>query len=475
MSSQARSFLRKLLSTPVLWRLREWREVRHLRQSGTFDGSAYLARYPDVALGKLDPITHWVRHGRHEGRSYLNEFVADGRLPAPQPIPASETPAAQRSVKLIAFYLPQFHPIPENDAWWGKGFTEWRSVVHARPLFEGHRQPRLPTDLGFYDLRVPETRQAQADLAARNGIHAFCYYYYWFDGQRILERPLNDVLSLGQPDFPFCICWANENWTRRWDGLDSEILLGQTYRAGFAQRFIRDVMPLLSDPRYVRHQGKPVLIVYRVRAIPDVERVLDVWRDECRAAGLGEIHIAGVRFWDVSDVRALGFDAAVDFPPHHLSIRKMNAELRGLVPGFSGLVYDYAHVVAANLASKSHGYDEPAHRGVMLAWDNTPRRGSAAHIAHGATPEIYGQWLRGVIDQEMRFNPTPESLVFINAWNEWAEGANLEPDSQFGSGFLDATQSIVAGLAKRADTGSSSTGRPLTSDQALVAPSRVSA
>jgi len=349
-----------------------------------------------------------------------------------------------RQVKLIAFYLPQFHPIPENDAWWGKGFTEWRQVVNARPLYDGHPQPRLPTDLGFYDLRVPEVRQAQADLASRYGIHGFCYYYYWFDGRRVLDRPLNDVLASGEPDFPFCICWANENWTRRWDGLDQDVLLEQNYSPEASRRFIRDVIPILGDNRYIRFDGKPVLIVYRAREITDVAGTLEIWRSECRAAGLGEIHVAAVRFWDVVDVGALGFDAAVDFPPHHVAVRNVKNEVRNLAPDFNGLIYDYEHVVTNNLASRGHGYVDPTHRGVMLAWDNTPRRGKAAHIAHGATPDLYGRWLRGVLDQEMEFNPAPESLVFINAWNEWAEGANLEPDTHFRDGFLEATRDALA-------------------------------
>jgi lipopolysaccharide biosynthesis protein len=349
----------------------------------------------------------------------------------------------ERTVKLLAFYLPQFHPIPENDEWWGPSFTEWTQVARSRPLYDGHPQPRLPAELGFYDLRTPETRQAQADLAAEHGIHGFCYYYYWFNGRRILERPLAEVLASGQPDFPFLICWANENWTRRWDGLDQDILLAQTYSPDSHRRFISDVIPILRDPRYVRYQGKPVLLVYRIRDIPDVRDATEIWRAECRAAGLGEIHLAAVRFWDVIDVTGYGFDAAVDFPPHHVAVKKVARSLPGLVDGFSGLAYDYEHVVRENLRTMGHGFASPAHRGVMLAWDNTPRLGPAAHFAHGATPELYEQWLRGVVAQEMAHNPAPESLVFINAWNEWAEGTNLEPDSVFGSGFLNATRNVL--------------------------------
>lgn len=358
------------------------------------------------------------------------------------------TRVGDRRVRLIAFYLPQFHPIPENDQWWGPGFTEWSNVVQARPLYEGHLQPRLPKDLGFYDLRVPETRDAQAKLAQRFGIHGFCYYYYWFDGRRLLERPLDEVFRSGRPDFPFCVCWANENWTRRWDGLNEEVLMRQSYSLASSRRFIRELIPVLRDPRYIRYQGRPVLLVYRAKEIPRLDEVLALWRAEAAAVGL-ELHLCAVRFWDIVDVHALGFDAAVDFPPHHLNIRNVADEVSGLVPGFDGLIYDYAEAARANLESRGHGYDKLTHRAVMLAWDNTARRGQSAHIAHGAEPKVYGEWLSGVLEQEMRFNPERESLVFLNAWNEWGEGAVLEPDQHFGMGFLEATQQALAEVRER--------------------------
>jgi hypothetical protein len=353
-----------------------------------------------------------------------------------------------KRVKVVAFYLPQFHPIPENDAAWGAGFTEWMQVARARPLYVGHRQPRLPRDLGFYDLRLPETRLAQARLAMEYGVSAFCYYYYWFNGERLLERPLEEVLKSGEPDFPFCICWANENWSRRWDGRESDVIIGQRYADGFARRFINDVIPILRDPRYLRFEGKPVLLVYRVRQIPHVREVIDVWRNECRDAGLGELHLCGVRVPDIVDAHSLGFDAAVDFPPHHIPLRNVTGSLSGLDAGFSGLAYDYEYAVRSNLATMGFGYRKPVHRGVMLAWDNTPRRDTAAHIAQGATPELYQRWLEGVLEQEVRHAPGDESLVFINAWNEWAEGTNLEPDSEFGYGFLNATQAAIEQVAR---------------------------
>lgn len=348
-----------------------------------------------------------------------------------------------RRVKLVAFYLPQFHPIPENEEWWGPGFTEWTNVTRARPLYRGHPQPRLPRDLGFYDLRVPEVREAQAELASRYGIHGFCYHYYWFDGRRLLDRPLREVAESGRPDFPFCICWANENWTRRWDGLDDEVLIGQEHSIDSSRRFIREVAPLLKDPRYIRYEGRPVLLVYRARALPRVEETLAMWREECRALGVGPVHLCAVRFWDVIDVHSMGFDAAVDFPPHHVSVKDVRDRVADLDPDFDGILYDYGEVVRSNLETAGFGYERRAHRGLMTAWDNTARRGPHAHVAHGATPELYRRWLRGVLEQEMERNESPESLVFVNAWNEWAEGAVLEPEEHFGHGFLEATRAAL--------------------------------
>lgn len=365
-------------------------------------------------------------------------FEGPGRLPRPS--------GRARRFRLIAFYLPQYHPIPENDRWWGSGFTEWTNVANARPLYSGHLQPRIPKDLGFYDLRVPETRAAQAQLAQRYGIHGFCYYYYWFDGKKLLERPLAETLASGRPDFPFCICWANESWTRRWDGQEQDVLIQQSYSPDGNLRFIRDVIPILKDRRYIRYEGKPLLAVYRAKEIPDVEETLEMWRRECRAQGVGEIHLCAVRFYDIVDVHTLGFDAAIDFPPHHLNVEDVSHSLPGLSPEFDGLIYDYETEAQKSLERCGHGYEHPAHRGVMLAWDNTARRGRSAHVAHGATPAAYRRWLRGVMEQELEFNRSPESLIFINAWNEWGEGAALEPDMHFGSGFLEATRDALRSI-----------------------------
>jgi len=343
-------------------------------------------------------------------------------------------------VRLIAFYLPQFHPIAENDRWWGKGFTEWRNVVRAVPNFAGHYQPHLPGELGFYDLRVPETRAQQAALAREHGIHAFCYYHYWFSGKRLLERPLDEVVASGVPDFPFCICWANENWTRRWDGLDDDILIAQQYRDDDALAFIRDALPILADARYVRIDGRALLLVYCASHIPDAQRWTAVWREEAARAGVGGLYLAMVQSVNQreQDPRKLGFDAAVEFPPHLFGISNVTAALEGVRPGFRGAILDYIATARFGLAKPRPDYT--LFRGVMPGWDNTARGQDSANSFVNAEPPNYERWLCGIVDTTHAWHRGEERIVFINAWNEWAEGCHLEPDQRYGRAFLEATQ-----------------------------------
>jgi len=218
--------------------------------------------------------------------------------------------------RVIAFYLPQYHPIPENDAWWGKGFTEWTNVTKARPLFRGHYQPHLPADLGFYDLRVAESREAQAELARQYGVTGFCYYHYWFAGKRLLNRPFDEVLMSGKPDFPFCLCWANENWTRIWDGGEDEVLMKQTYSEEDDVAHIRWLTRAFADERYIRIDGKPIFIIYRAHKLPNLKRTTDLWRHECRRLGVGELFLCRVdTAADTSPPSEVGLDAAVEFQP----------------------------------------------------------------------------------------------------------------------------------------------------------------
>ncbi len=345
-------------------------------------------------------------------------------------------------VKAIAFYLPQFHPIPENDLWWGKGFTEWTNVSKAAPLFSGHTQPHLPGELGFYDLRVPEVRAQQAALARKHGIHGFCYYYYWFNGKRLLERPLDEMVKSGQPDFPFCICWANENWTRRWDGAEHEILMKQEHSRESDERFITDALPILKDRRYIRVDDAPLLIVYRADILPDAKATTDTWRAAAAAAGIPRLHLCAVQSFGLGDPRPLGFDSACEFPPHSIPAREITAEVKELDPKFTGKIYDYRDVVRSAL--RKPAVDYLRFRGVMTAWDNSARRGLGGHVYHHASPREYELWLRAVV-AESAVRPPEQRIVFINAWNEWAEGTHLEPDVRNGYAYLEATASALAG------------------------------
>ena len=342
-------------------------------------------------------------------------------------------------VRLIAFYLPQYHPIPENDRWWGEGFTEWCNVARAQPSFGHHYQPHVPGELGRYDLRDAAVRARQAELAREHGVAAFCYYHYWFSGRRLLERPLADVLATGEPDFPFCICWANENWTRHWDGRDDEILVAQQYRDEDAAAFIHDALPLLADARYVRIAGRPLVLVYCANALPDARHWLDTWRGEARRAGHPSLYVASVQsvHQPPGDPRAAGFDAGVEFPPHWTRSTVVTALVDDLRPSFRGEVLDYVSCAKDMLARPAAGY--PLFRGVMPGWDNTPRVQDRAHCFVNAEPANYGRWLRTVVGQVRASRSADERIVFINAWNEWGEGCHLEPDVRYGRAFLEAT------------------------------------
>lgn len=358
-----------------------------------------------------------------------------------------------KMIKSIAFYLPQYHPIPENDAWWGKGFTEWNNVVTAKPLFKGHYQPHLPADLGFYDLRVPEVRQAQADLAKAHGIYGFCYYHYWFNGKRLLERPLNEVLSSGHPDFPFCLCWANENWTRRWDGKDDEIILEQSYNNESDLAHIRWLGEIFSDSRYIQIDGKPLFLVYRASLLPNPLRTTEIWRNEAMRLGVGEIFLGRVEstLTEQTNPNNLGFDAAIEFQPDwsYLGPRlqqsfqwKLLRKL-GLADNVyrKNKIYDYGEVANRMIDKPLPPYLRfPC---VTPSWDNTARRKNGkATILHNSTPELYGIWLRSTIDKVYNL-PNYNNIIFINAWNEWAEGNHLEPCQKWGTAYLEATKKII--------------------------------
>lgn len=359
--------------------------------------------------------------------------------------------------RLLAMYLPQFHPIPENDEWWGKGFTEWSNVAKTKPMFHGHYQPHLPRDLGFYDLRTPETRAAQAELAKAYGIYGFCYYHYWFNGKLLLERPLREVLETGQPDFPFCMCWANEHWTRAWNGGDDEVLMRQDYSPADDLAHIRWLIPYMSDPRYIKVQGKPVFIFYRAGRIPRLRELARLWREEAQRAGFAGLYLMRVESLhkgEAGDLTSEGIDAAADFQPRtDISIvgrpkpTWARGPLRRVLPETyrKHRIREYDRLVAGALARPVPTYKR--YPCVTPGWDNSARRAPSlpANIWINNTPESYGYWLRETLRRFRPFGPE-EDFLFVNAWNEWAEGNHLEPDQKWGHAFLEATRSAISEL-----------------------------
>lgn len=345
--------------------------------------------------------------------------------------------------KFIAFYLPQFYPFPENNLWWGKGFTEWTNVTKATPLFSGHNQPHLPTDFGFYDLRERETRRDQIATAKKYGVHGFCYHYYWFSGKRLLDVPLDDMLADSEADMPFCLCWANENWTRRWDAAEQDVLMEQKYQPEDSLAFIKSLVPYFSDHRYIRFEGKPFLIVYRPQQIPDPRKTVSIWKDYCRENGIGEIHVCAALTHGNCSYEELGFDSGVEFPPHNLDGVPNIRDRLFFYEDFQGSVVEYGEVARSYL---NRDYEErTVFRTVFPDWDNTPRTGNRAFIVLGASPEAYGDWLNRAMETTACSPVSGESFVFINAWNEWAEGCHLEPDRRHGSAYLESTAKVARG------------------------------
>ncbi len=462
-----------------------WQEGRQPHR--LFDPERYRRQLPDAVARAGDPLTHYLTHGWREGldptsRFSVSAYVASLAEPLPESVNpfvhflvteyvpvAGDAAAVERllerfggchdtvvagsspveadrhpgDVRAIAMYLPQFHRVPENDRWWGEGFTEWTNVRRARPMYPGHEQPHVPhDDVGYYDLDDPTVLERQAALAARYGIHGFCYYYYWFDGRRILEKPIERMLRSGKPDFPFCFCWANENWTRTWDGLDREILLEQRHSPDSDERFLHDLLPALQDPRYIRIEGKPLLAVYRPALLDDAAATADRWRKVAKQAGLEGLHLAAVQSFDRDDPRGFGFDSAIQFPPLLIPAADLAAgkEFRA-EPGYRGQVRDYRDAVRHSLGQPRQRY--PLFRGVMPRWDNTARRMERATSWVNATPERYGDWLRAAVAQTQAEHPDGRQFLFINAWNEWAEGAHLEPDTRHGYRYLEETLAAV--------------------------------
>lgn len=349
------------------------------------------------------------------------------------------TNKANSNIKPIAFYLPQFHTFPENDEWWGKGFTEWTNTRSGKPLFEGHYQPHNPGELGYYDLvNDPSIQYKQISLAKEYGIYGFCYYYYWFNGKRLMEKPLDRVLKDKSLDFPFCICWANETWSRRWNGQDQEILIKQEHNEENDNKFIEDIMPILKDERYIKLGNAPILLIYRAELFPDLKKTIKVWKEKCKENGINELHVSLVQTFGLTNPMMYGGDSAVEFPPHSIVTGNIASQMPKLNKNFLGNIYDYRDVVARCLNKKPNYYK--VFRGCMLSWDNTARRKNASNIFHYSDPNEYKKWVSGLIDYTKTYNNEDEQYIFINAWNEWAEGTHLEPDEKYGRAYLEVTK-----------------------------------
>ena len=354
------------------------------------------------------------------------------------------------NIRCIAIHLPQFHPIPENDVWWGKGFTEWTNVAKAKPLFNGHYQPHLPADLGFYDLRLEEARQDQADLAVKYGIFGFCYYHYWFEGKRLLDKPVDAILETGKPDFPFMLCWANGSWTRTWDG-DDNILMEQKHSQEDDLAHIKHLIKYFKDKRYIRIDNKPVFAICRTELMPYPKETADLWREELRKEGFDDIYLIKMEMFETGiPAPSIGFDACAEFQPdwrnfpeklkEGLYARVVHKLFGQLNPFRRHSIYKYKDVATKMLAKSRPLYK--CFPCVTPGWDNSPRKKADALIMVDSTPRLFGDWMKQVIGNFKPYSDQ-ENLVFINAWNEWAEGNHLEPCQKWGKSYLEELKSAL--------------------------------
>lgn len=361
--------------------------------------------------------------------------------------------------RVIAFYLPQFHPIPQNDVWWERGFTEWTNVAKAKPLFKGHDQPHVPADLGFYDLRVPEVREAQAEMARECGVEGFCYWHYWFGGKRLLERPFNEVFKSGKPDFPFCLAWANKTWTGIWHGAPDRILIEQTYPGieDYEAHFYA-LLDAFRDRRYIKIEGKPVFVLFYPYGLPDPIQFTNLWRELALKSGLNGLFFIGLAdpSWNPAEY---GFDAcAVD--NFSIALRKMNqlsrtnldrlctrltsTDLKRLRKRFfpKPSVYLYRDFIKHALSKPSNSI--PFFPCILPNWDNTPRSGTNGVVFRESSPDLFSIHLREAIglvaDRDL-----DRRIVFLKSWNEWAEGNYVEPDRRFGRAYLKVLKSELLG------------------------------
>lgn len=433
-----------------------WKEGRD--PTPWFSTWHYLAMHPDVAGANINPFLHYCVVGHEEGRALpllgrrpdgdvyrAHEFAVNPGPFFEEFDPSIGTGRSKRA-KVLAYYLPQFHPVEVNDRHWGKGFTEWRNLPRSLPRFMGHIQPRIPRDLGSYRLDQGETMRRQIDMARAAGLHGFCFYHYWFDGKRVLESPIERFLGDPTLDFPFCLMWANENWTRTWDGAEKEVILKQSYRREDEQPFIDDLARHMADPRYIRLGERPLFFIYRPGHIPEAKETLLRWRTFFRDRhGLDPLIFQAQAFGD-NDPGVFGLDGAIEFPPH--KIMSHTPDVTSKTPmvdaAYTGTIRDYSDIVSA--AKNDRQGEFPLIRTLFPNWDNDARRPGRGTIISGSTPEKFAGWLDWAVQEASSHPVFGEPMVCINAWNEWAEGAYLEPDVHHGAAYLNALSRVVHGV-----------------------------
>ncbi|MBZ9566660.1 glycoside hydrolase family 99-like domain-containing protein [Modicisalibacter tunisiensis] len=426
-----------------------------LDPSEKFNTKYYINENPDVASAEINPFIHYVTSGRHEGRfakptPYITKYKPEPKQYIPRiKDSAKKTP---QIIKPICFYLPQYHAIPENDKWWGAGFTEWTNVKPARPQYKGHYQPHIPhDDIGYYNLLSSDAQKKQIEIAKQYGVGGFCYYLYWFSGKRLLEKPLDNMLADPTIDFPFCVCWANENWSRRWDGLDHDLLMVQDYSEEDDIAFIENISKYLKDKRYIKIDNKPLILIYRPNLFPDMRATVKRWRDWCSENGIGEIYLAYPQSFEHVDPAVYDFDAALEFPPNNSNPPSITNEVTPTNEAFYSKVYDWRV-----LLDRSDNYKDPGYtlfRSTNPSWDNTARKKNKGIIFENNCPKLFEKYLTNAFSETLaRRENEDERIVFINAWNEWAEGAHLEPDKKHGYAWLQAVRNSQLSLRDACNT-----------------------
>lgn len=379
-------------------------------------------------------------------RRYFNKLLVSYRFSKFAKKNKSEK--ISKFIKTIALYLPQYHEIPENNKWWGNGFTEWTNVKKSQPLFDGHYQPHVPhKDIGYYDLSDINVMKKQVNIAKEYGIYGFCFYYYHFaNGKRLLEKPINNYIKAKDIDFPFCFAWANENWTRNWDGGNQEVIMPQDYSEKNMLKMLDDMMPAFKDKRYIKIEGKPVLLVYRAEIIPEVRKIVNNWRKIAKSNGFEDIYLISMQNFKEINPYNMGFDAAVEFAPqlssHYPEKIKVKETFKDLL-NTNATLADIKEVID-NMTYRNR-VNYPRVKCICPSWDNSPRRkNKGARILLNASPSKFKTFLKIAIRESISNNLPANGMLFINAWNEWGEGAHLEPDERFGYQYLRNIKQILS-------------------------------